>query len=87
LGLAYLTKVIAVRRKIDFVALSWVDWIPYGGVPALGNACLIIGAAGVIADKSFTPCIIAGPTTLFLFCGIYGAWDLTLWIIIKGRKP
>jgi hypothetical protein len=86
-GLAYLTKVVAARRKINFVALSWVDWIPYGGVPALGNARLIIGAAGVIAEKSFAPCIIAGAATLFLFCGIYGAWDLTLWIIVKGRKP
>ena len=54
-GLAYLTKVIAARRKIDFVGLSWADWIPYGGVPALGNACLIVGAAGLITGKSFAP--------------------------------
>ena len=86
-GLAYLTTVIAARRKIDFVALSWADWIPYGGGPALGKACLFIGAAGLIAGKSFAPCVIAGATALFLFSGIYGAWDLTLWIIIKGRKP
>jgi len=86
-GLAYLTKVIAARRKIDFVALSWVDWIPYGGLPAISNACLIVGAAGLIAEKSFAPWVISGATTLFLFSGIYGAWDLTLWIIIKGRKP
>jgi hypothetical protein len=85
-GLAYLTKVVAARSKIDFVALGWADWIPYGGVPALGNACLIVGAAGLIAEKSFAPSVIAGATTLFLICGVYGAWDLTLWIIIKGRK-
>ncbi len=85
-GLAYLTKVIAARRKVEFVALSWVDWIPYGGVPALANACLIVGAAGLVAEKPFAPCVIAGATTLFLFCGIYGAWDLTLWIIVKGRR-
>ena len=52
-----------------------------------GNACLIVGAAGLITGKSFAPCIIACATALFLFSGIYGAWDLTLWIIIKGRKP
>ena len=34
-GLGYLTTVIAARRKVDFVALTWLDWIPYGGVPAL----------------------------------------------------
>jgi hypothetical protein len=86
-GLGYLTTVIAARRKVDFVSLSWADWIPYGGVPALGNACLIVGAAGLIGGKSFAPSVIAGATALFLYCGVYGAWDLTLWIIIKGRKP
>lgn len=85
-GLGYLTTVIAARRKVDFVALSWADWIPYGGIPALGNACLIVGAAGLVAEKSFAPCVIASATTLFLYCGIYGAWDLTLWIIVKGRE-
>ena len=54
---------------------------------ALGNACLIVGAAGLVAGKSFAPCVIAGATTLFWFCGIYGAWDLTLWVVVKGHKP
>ena len=85
-GLTYLTKVIEARRKIEFVALSWADWIPYGGVPALANACLIVGAAGLIAERSFAPCVIAGATALFLYCGVYGAWDLTLWIVVSGRK-
>jgi hypothetical protein len=84
---AYLTKVVAARRKVDFVALTWLDWIPYGGVPALGNACLVVGAGGLAAGKSFALCVIAGATALFLFCGIYGAWDLTLWIVVRGRKP
>jgi hypothetical protein len=86
-GLAYLMKVVAARRKVDFVALTWLDWIPFRGVPALGNACLVVGAGGLLAGKSFAPCVIADATTLFLFCGIYGAWDLTLWIVVKGRKP
>ena len=85
-GLAYLAKVIAARRKVDFVALNWADWIPYGVVPALANACLIVGAAGLIAEKPFAPSVIAGATALFLICGVYGAWDLTLWIIVNGRK-
>jgi len=85
-GLAYLTRVIAARRKIDFVALSWADWVPYGGVPALANVCLIVGAAGLIAEKSFAPGVIAGAAALFLSCGVYGAWDLTLWVIVNGRK-
>jgi len=85
-GLAYLATVVAARRKIDFVALNWADWIPSGGLPALANACLIAGAAGLIADKSFAPSLIAGAAALFLICGVYGAWDLTLWIVVKERK-
>jgi hypothetical protein len=85
-GLAYLATVIAARRAIDFVALGWADWIPYGAVPALANACLIVGGAGLIAEKAFAPGVIAGAAALFLICGVYGAWDLTLWIIVKGGK-
>jgi hypothetical protein len=85
-GLAYLAKVITARRKLAFVALSWADWIPYGGVPALANACLIVGAAGLTAEKFFAPSAIAGAAALFLICGVYGAWDLTFWIIVKGAS-
>jgi hypothetical protein len=75
------------RRVFQIMAPMLHDWIPYGGVPTLGDACLIVGAGGLVADKSFAPCVIAGATTLFSFCGIYGAWDLTLWTFVKGRKP
>jgi hypothetical protein len=42
------------------------------------------GAVGLIAVKSFAPYAVAGSTTLLLFAGVYGAWDITLWII-KNR--
>ena len=48
--------------------------------PTLGNASLIAGAAGSIAEKPFAPYAIAGAIMLLLLAGIYGAWDLTLWI-------
>ena len=85
-GLAYLTKNVLMRLKVDFVLLHWLDWIPYAVVPALGNASMIAGAAGLIAEKSFAPYAIAGAATLFLFLGIYEAGDLTFWIIRNGRE-
>ena len=85
-GLAYLTKNVLMRRKVDFVSLYWLDWIPYGAVPALGNASMIIGAAGLIAEKSFAPYAIAGATALSLFLGIYEVADLTFWIIRNENK-
>jgi len=38
----------------------------------------------LIAEKSFAPYAIAGAMVLSLLAGIYGAWDLTLWMI-KNR--
>ena len=76
----YHIYVILKQRKVDFASLDWLDWTLFSVVPMLGNASLIAGAAGLIAEKSFAPYAIAGAITLLLFAGIYGAWDLTLWI-------
>jgi hypothetical protein len=84
-GLAYRINGMRLMRRLDFVALHWLDWIPYIGVPVLGNASLIAGGAGLIAKRSFAPYAIAGASTLMLIAGTYGAWDLTLWII-QNRK-
>ena len=59
-GLAYQIHVIRMRHKVGLVLLDRYDWLPYAGVPALGNACLIAGAAGLIEGKSFAPDAIAG---------------------------
>jgi hypothetical protein len=55
-------------------------------VLALSNVSLIASAAGLMAEKSFAPYAIAGPITLLLFAGIYGARDLTLWIARNRDK-
>jgi hypothetical protein len=47
---------------------------------------VIVGAVGLIARKSFAPYVIAGAMALSLFAGIYGAWDLTLWMIKNRDK-
>jgi hypothetical protein len=80
-GLAYQTYAILEKHRQDLVSLRWLDWIPHAGVPALGNASMIAGAIGLIVDKPFAPYAIAGAVTLNLAAGIYGAWDITLWIV------
>jgi len=85
-GEARTTQNVLMRRKVDFVSLYWLDWIPYAVIPALGNASMIAGAAGLIAEKSFAPYAIAGATALSLFLGIYEAADLTFWIIRNEHK-
>ena len=50
------------------------------------GASLIVGAVGLIAEKSFAPYAIAGAMVPSLFAGIYGAWDLLLWMIKNRDK-
>jgi hypothetical protein len=80
-GVAYVIVVVRMLRRLNFVALDLRDWIAYAGAPALANATLVVGAAGLIAEDWFAPYAIAGSITLLLFVGIHDAWDLTLWII------
>jgi len=79
-GLVYQIHVILKQRKVDFASLDWLDWSLFSVVPMLGDASLIAGAAGLVAEKPFAPYAVAGAITLLLFAGVYGAWDLTLWI-------
>ena len=84
-GLAYCVNGIRAKRRLEFVTLGGLDWVSYGGVPVLANASLIAGGVGFIAEKPFAPYAIAAASALLLGAGIYGAWDLTLWMI-KNRK-
>jgi hypothetical protein len=85
-GLAYQIRVIVARHKVGLVLPDWHDWLPHVGVPALGTGSLIVGAVGLLARRSFAPYAIAGAAVLLLFAGIYGAWDLTLWMVKNREK-
>ena len=85
-SLAYHFNAIRLQGKLDFAALSGVDWIAHNGFPVVADACLIFGSAGLIADKPFAPYAIAGSSTLLLISGIYGAWDMTLWMVKNRDK-
>jgi len=85
-GLAYQFHVVVKRHEFGLALHDWQDWLPYVGVPALGSACLVVGAVGLISKISLAPYAVAGATMLLLFGGVYGAWDLTLWIVKNRDK-
>lgn len=85
-SLAYVVSGIGSKRRLDFVKLKALDWIPYVAVPLLANVSLIAGGVGLMFEQTFAPFAIAGATALLLAAGIYGAWDLTLWIIEDRSK-
>jgi len=57
-------QVVLKQRKVDYISLDWLDWTLFSTMPLLGNASLIAGAAGLIAEKSFAPYAIAGADAL-----------------------
>jgi hypothetical protein len=85
-SLVYHLYVIRSERKLDFAALSGVDWIAHNAFPVITDASLICGGAGLIAEMPFAPYAIAGATTVLLISGIYGPWDLTLWMATNRDK-
>ena len=85
-GLVNQVYVILKQFKMNIATLDWLDWTLFSVAPALGNASMIAGAAGLIAEKSFAPYAIAGAITLLLFAGIYSIWDLTLWLARNKDK-
>jgi ABC-type transporter lipoprotein component MlaA len=85
-GLAYQINVVIKRHRFGLALHDWHDWLPYVGIPALGSACLVVGAVGLIVGNTLAPYAVAGATTLLLIAGVFGAWDLTLWIIKNRDK-
>jgi hypothetical protein len=85
-SLAYHLSIIRSQRKLDFAALHGVDWIAHNALPVVADVILICGGAGLIAEMPFAPYAIAGASTLLLISGIYGAWDLTLWMVTNRDK-
>jgi hypothetical protein len=85
-GLAYRIRATLLRSKTDIVELRGLNWIAYNGVPLLANASLLAGGVGLYFDRAFAPFAIAGATALQLAAGIFGAWDVTLWILSNRKK-
>ena len=85
-SLAYHFNAIRLQGKLDFAALTGFDWIAHNGFPLVADASLVFLSAGLIAEKPFAPYAISGSSTLLLISGIYGAWDMTLWMVKNRDK-
>ena len=85
-GVAYGVRAIHLRRRLDFVSLRGASWLPYNAVPLIANVVLTAGGVALITGQDFALGAIATATTLLLVAGIYGAWDLTLWMIENRGK-
>ena len=81
-------RIMTIRRKgkADFIELSPSAWIAYDGLPLVANLSVIGGGLGLYFERAFAPFAIAGASVLLLFAGIFGAWDVTLWILMNRKR-
>jgi hypothetical protein len=71
--LVYQTHLVIEQRKVGIASFDWADRMFFSVVPILGDASLVAGPGGLIAEKPFAPLTVAGAMTLLLIAGIYGA--------------
>jgi len=84
-GAAYGLVAIGLKRRAGIVELRGLNWLAYNGAPLIANAGLVFGGLGLVVPSPAAPYTIAAATTLMLAVGIFGAWDVTLWVL-KTRK-
>jgi hypothetical protein len=84
-GVIYQLIVGGFRRSIFSSQLKLEDWFLYGGLPLLAFLGVVSGAAAIIDKASCGPYVVAASVLALLFSGIYGAWDMTIWIV-KNRN-
>jgi hypothetical protein len=85
-GLVYRTMTIRWKGDADFVELKGLSWIAYNAAPLIANLSLVCGGVGLYFEQTFAPFAIAGASTLQLALGIFGAWDVTLWILTNRKR-
>jgi len=86
IGAAYGLRAIGLKRRAEIAALRGMDWLAYNGAPLVANVALVCGGLGLMLESPFAPFAIAGASALLLAAGLFGAWDVTLWVL-KSRKP
>jgi hypothetical protein len=84
-GVGYSLRAVAFKKRAGVAKLSGVNWFAYNGAPLLANVVLVCGGVGLTVASPLAPFAVAAASTLLLAAGIYGAWDVTLWVL-KSRK-
>jgi hypothetical protein len=84
-GVSYRINAVRLRGQAGIAELHGLSWIAYNGVPLLANVVLLCGGGGLYFERAFAPFAIAGASTLQLAAGIFGAWDVTLWILTNRK--
>jgi hypothetical protein len=63
------------------------DYLAYGLLPDLGYLALLATAVSIYLEKDFGLDALAGALLLLTIVNIRNAWDLTLTMVLRSRRP
>ena len=84
-GVGYGLKAVGMKRRASVVELHGWNRLAYNSAPVVANVALVAGGAGLVFRSPVAPFAIAASSTLLLAAVLFGAWDVTLWVL-KSRK-
>jgi hypothetical protein len=85
-GVSYQLGVVSFRKDLQMRSSVAFDRVMYTVLPLLGFCGVVAAGVGFICDQKFGPAVLAGSVVGLLLSGIYGAWDLTIWIVKKRDR-
>jgi hypothetical protein len=68
------------RRRGQECANSGPAEALFSAAPGPGNASIVAGAAGLIAERSFAPWALPARSHACCFADIFGTWDFAAWL-------
>ena len=80
-GVIYGLTAIGLRRRANLAQLDALNWLAYNGAPIIAHALLLCAGVGLTLASPLAPFALAAASTLLLAAGIFGAWDVTIWVL------
>jgi hypothetical protein len=80
-GVIYGLTAIGLKRRTNLANFDLLNWLAYNGAPIIAHAGLVGGGVGLMFAEPFAPFLIVAASTLLLAAGIFGAWDVTIWVL------
>jgi hypothetical protein len=80
-GAVYGLTAIGLRRRANLAQFDALSWLAYNGAPIIAHALLLCGGVGLMLASPLAPFALAAASTLLLAAGIFGAWDVTIWVL------
>lgn len=88
LRLVYLPRVYRLMRAADSVHhdVDLSDWLTTIVLPALCHGLLLAAGVGFIAGWGAAFHLFAAVTIAILVTGVFGAWELILWMVVSNAR-